>query len=54
MSFFYSYLVIFGECVWFLFSFLTDGGEDDGDDEMEDSYIRSMEMDPCTSSNELR
>ncbi|KAJ0042874.1 hypothetical protein Pint_19362 [Pistacia integerrima] len=33
---------------------VSDGGEDDGDDEMEDSYVRSMEMDPCTSSNELR
>ncbi|XVF16508.1 hypothetical protein REPUB_Repub10bG0037100 [Reevesia pubescens] len=29
-------------------------GEDEGDDFMEDFYVSSFEMDPCTSTNELR
>lgn len=33
---------------------VADGREGDGNDEMEDSYFRSMAMDPCISSNELR
>ncbi|XP_044467501.1 type I inositol polyphosphate 5-phosphatase 4-like isoform X2 [Mangifera indica] len=33
---------------------VSDGREGDGNDEMEDSYFRSMAMDPCISSNELR
>ncbi|XP_017985225.1 PREDICTED: type I inositol polyphosphate 5-phosphatase 4 [Theobroma cacao] len=32
----------------------SDGGEDEGDDFMEDVYVCSFEMDPCTSTNELR
>ncbi|XP_021297781.1 type IV inositol polyphosphate 5-phosphatase 6-like isoform X2 [Herrania umbratica] len=33
---------------------LSDGGEDEADDFMEDVYVSSFEMDPCTSTNELR
>lgn len=44
--------------VWFDvtgFKFLADAVEDDGDEELEDDVdVRSMEMDPCTSTDELR
>ncbi|XP_022740370.1 type I inositol polyphosphate 5-phosphatase 1-like [Durio zibethinus] len=33
---------------------LLDGAEDEGDDFMEDVYVSPFEMDPCTSTNELR
>ncbi|XVF14184.1 hypothetical protein REPUB_Repub09cG0035300 [Reevesia pubescens] len=33
---------------------LSDGGEDEGDDFMEDVYVSSFEMDPCTTTKELR
>ncbi|XVE83871.1 hypothetical protein DITRI_Ditri16bG0122800 [Diplodiscus trichospermus] len=33
---------------------LSDGAEDESDEFMEDVYVSSFEMDPCTSTNELR
>lgn len=39
---------------FFFFSFFFANGEGNGDEDIKHSYVRSMEMDPCTSSNELR
>ncbi|XP_021808767.1 type I inositol polyphosphate 5-phosphatase 1-like [Prunus avium] len=33
---------------------VSDGGEDESEDYLDDILFQSMEMDPCTSTNELR
>uniref|UniRef100_A0A5B7A8I1 Putative DNAse I-like superfamily protein isoform 1 n=1 Tax=Davidia involucrata TaxID=16924 RepID=A0A5B7A8I1_DAVIN len=38
----------------FHLSEVSDGGEDDSSDYLDDVFVRSMEMDPCISTNELR
>lgn len=37
---------------WIFFS--SDGGEDESEDYLDDILFQSMEMDPCTSTIELR